>query len=152
MLPTEAFPAPSVWKMLRHSSQLPLLRCAWCVKVSPECQQHQVIITYRDIRRNGTENTVRSKYAVNKWKQGTEVDDRLSPDAIFTTGSDMEILTGTVDVFIGSRRPITPLLSWGKKENNRDMNYFPFRHIFASQLLYYSIQKYLWWGISSGES
>lgn len=38
------------------------------------------------------------------------------PDAIFTTGSTIGSLTGTLDVFRGSTRPITPLLSWEKEK------------------------------------
>lgn len=49
-----------------------------------------------------------------KQKSGT-VENCFLPDAIFTTDSIIGSLTGTLDVFMGSRRPITPLLSWNKK-------------------------------------
>lgn len=37
------------------------------------------------------------------------------PEAIFTTGSIIGTLIGTLDVFMCSSRPITPLLSCNKK-------------------------------------
>lgn len=69
-----------------------------------------MIITYHRILLEVNTQRTNTNY-------GTE-EDCFLPDAIFTTGSVMGTLTGRGHVFIGSRRPITPLLSWDKTVQN----------------------------------
>lgn len=121
---TKAFPASTAWKNFRHSSQLPLFPSARRVKLSIQCNHNQVVITCSRFRMN--KNTPRL-YAASQ----EEGDDRRAtgedwflflPEAIFTTGSITGTLIGTFEVFMCSRRPMTPLLSYNKKKAVRHVN------------------------------
>lgn len=96
-------------RLQRLSPAAPALRCPLCRDVPPAWPSQRGRCLFErgaDFKGGKTQ------------QQSTTENTVVLPDAIFTTGSVIGSLTGTLDVFRGSTRPITPLLSWKKPHSH----------------------------------